>query len=128
MPLINGSSWSSCRKMTSPFVSSIRFGCTGLKSCSAYTGIFFHGCVTRLVLAAGAARAFASVCAKTALCAPNVNPTVSTRERVRVVSNSRVHSAPPALFALGFSSGKFNPRTGTVAIDKYLVGYAPYTP
>ena len=41
---MNGSSWSSCRKMTRPFGSSMRLGCTGLKACSGGIGIFFHGC------------------------------------------------------------------------------------
>src|SRR5580704_4748110 len=44
VPLMKGSSWSSCRKMTRPFASSIRRGCTGLNACSGGMGIFFHGC------------------------------------------------------------------------------------
>src|SRR4051794_17996558 len=43
LPLMKGSSWSSWRKMTRPFESSIRRGCTGLKGWSEGIGIFFHG-------------------------------------------------------------------------------------
>ena len=42
-PSMNGSSWSSCRKMTSPLASSMRLGCWGLKACSGGIGIFVQG-------------------------------------------------------------------------------------
>ena len=42
-PLMKGSSWSSCRKITRPLASSMRFGCSGLKACSGGMGIFFQG-------------------------------------------------------------------------------------
>jgi hypothetical protein len=64
-PSMNGSSWSSSRKITSPLASSIRFGCSGLKACSGGMAIFFHGCACAGAFAAG-------VCA--ALCPAAIGP------------------------------------------------------
>ncbi len=42
-PLMNGSSWSSCKKIAIPLASSMRFGCCGLNVCSGGMAIFFQG-------------------------------------------------------------------------------------
>src|SRR5271155_4474879 len=44
VPLMKGSSWSSWRKITRPFASSIRLGWTGLNAWSGGIGMCFHGC------------------------------------------------------------------------------------
>src|ERR1700740_2777498 len=53
-PSIRGSSWSSCRKITMPFESSLRLGCFGWKERSGGIGICFQVVVWAAANFAGA--------------------------------------------------------------------------
>src|ERR1700757_5489302 len=54
VPSIRGSSWSSCRKITIPFESSMRLGCCGWKERSGGIGICFQVVVCAAACLAGA--------------------------------------------------------------------------